>query len=65
MFQSLLFDMQHEYFQEKNVLTFDPILEAEGGCKDRICLACCCIRHSLYFDMQHDHVMKKKRILTF
>ena len=33
----LWFDMQHEYFLKKNVLTFSPNLWVKGVCKDRIC----------------------------
>ena len=36
-----LFDRQYDYFQKKNVLTFDPNTGVEGVCKDRKC-ACVC-----------------------
>ena len=30
-----------------------------GGLRAKYLLPCCCIRDSLLFDMQHDHVLKK------
>ena len=38
MLHSLYFDMQHDYFQKKNVLTFDITPGVVGECKDRICI---------------------------
>ena len=43
----------------KNVLTFDPTPGSMVCVRTEYVLACCCIRHSLLFDMQHDHVLKK------
>ena len=48
--------MQHDYFQKKKVLTFDPTPGVKGVCKDRIC-ACivlyplCSIPFNLICDM--------------
>ena len=53
---SHLVDMQHDYFQKK-ILTF---YQGSGVCiRTEYMLACCCIRRSLYFDTQQDHVLKK------
>ena len=30
-----------------------------GGLREKYLLPCCCIRDSLQFDMQDDHVLKK------
>ena len=43
----------------KNVLTFDPTKGVNVYVGPEYVLACCCIRDSLLFDMQHDHVLKK------
>ena len=55
-----LIDLQLDYFKKKKkkVLTFDSPPGVAGVCKDRIC-RCCCIRDSILFDMQHDHVLKQ------
>ena len=57
---SRLFDMQHDNFQKKNVLTFDPTPGVDGVCKDRI--GACMLMHlsfRLIFHRKHDHVLKK------
>ena len=44
--------MQHDYFQEKNALTFDPTYQGvEGLFKDRICATMLLHRDSVYVDI--------------
>ena len=45
MLHSLYFDVQHDYLQNKNVLTFDPTPGVKSVCKDRIC-ACMLLHFS-------------------
>ena len=59
--QYLWFYMQHDYFQNKNVVSFQG---TEGLCKERICACMCSMLHSLWFHMQHDYFQKKK-VLSF
>ena len=40
------FDIQHDYFQKKNVLTIDPTPGFEGVFKDNICA--CMLLHSSF-----------------
>ena len=46
MFHSHYADMQHDYIQKKNVLTFEPTKGVEGVRKDRIIVCACMV---LYF----------------
>ena len=58
--------MQHDLILKKKV-EFDlfllapiPMIGEGWGClRAKYLLPCCCIRDSLYFDMQHDCVLKK------
>ena len=45
--------------EKKIVLTFVSTAGIEGVCKDRICASGCCIHHSLVFDMQHNHNLRR------
>ena len=55
--------MQHEHVLRK--LIFDSLTPSQGcvrgggGLRVKYLLPCCCVCHSLKFDMQHDDTLKK------
>ena len=50
MLRYLIYGMQLDYFQKKNVFTFDPTTGVEGVCKDRI-RACLVTNASFPFNL--------------
>ena len=56
-FSLINFIMQYDYFQKINLFT--PLQGSRIGVRAKYLLKCYCKLHSLQFDMQRDHILKK------